>query len=82
MPRDTGLQAFTIRLNSESVLLLRAYVVKQSQAQGGKRISYSSAVAQLVRDLPAGRLDGGTLRGGGKKRPKKRAKKKARAARA
>lgn len=78
MPRDNGLQAFTIRLKPPDVLRLRSYVVKQSQAQGGVRMSYSSAVAKLVQDLPAAQLDRNTLQSaGGKPRAAKRGKKKA-----
>ena len=82
MPRDNGLQAFTIRLKPEYVLLLRAYVLKQSQAQGGVRMSYSSAVAKLVQDLSPAQLDRDTLRGAGVVlKNASRAKKKAKAKR-
>lgn len=55
--------AFTVRLYPPEMLLMRAHKSKLTRANGGRTVSYSRAVASMLKNLPKSQFDKDVLSG-------------------
>lgn len=66
------LMPFTARLRPDELGIMMAFIATLSKENNGRRVSYSRAIAEMLRALPADRLDPDTLKAVRKKSKAKR----------